>query len=278
MNEQYLDTIHRYLNGTMDVNERESFETEMRQNPSLQKDVEMERLLLGGLEHAGETELRQKIGTVQDQLAAEGFFRAGAAETSPRLSVTHLSKTYQMKRIIAIAASFAILAAAVWFFTRPANTPDPGALFSKYYQPKEEIQRAQEIIPKLESGLAGIPTDGDTLRDALQFYADGNLEEAEKLLKIYLESSPEDPLAAYFLGATFMNQGYYAKAIEIFLPLSRGESPLKNDALWNLGLCYLKTENGMDDARVSFEKLSADNAYPNHRGAKAVLEQLLPQH
>ena len=59
MNEQYLDTIHRYLNGTMDVNERESFETEMRQNPSLQKDVEMERLLLGGLEHAGETELRQ---------------------------------------------------------------------------------------------------------------------------------------------------------------------------------------------------------------------------
>jgi TolA-binding protein len=278
MNEQYLDTIHRYLNGTMDVNERESFETEMRQNPSLQKDVEMERLLLGGLEHAGETELRQKIGTVQDQLAAEGFFRAGAAETSPRLSVTHLSKTYQMKRIIAIAASFAILAAAVWFFTRPANTPDPGALFSKYYQPKEEIQRAQEIIPKLESGLAGIPTDGDTLRDALQFYADGNLEEAEKLLKIYLESSPEDLLAAYFLGATFMSQGYYAKAIEIFLPLSRGESPLKNDALWNLGLCYLKTENGMDDARVSFEKLSADNAYPNHRGAKAVLEQLLPQH
>ena len=183
-----------------------------------------------------------------------------------------------MKRIIAIAASFAILAAAVWFFTRPANTPDPGALFSKYYQPKEEIQRAQEIIPKLESGLAGIPTDGDTLRDALQFYADGNLEEAEKLLKIYLESSPEDSMALYFLGATFMSQGYYAKAIEVFFPLSRGESPLKNDALWNLGLCYLKTENGMDDARVSFEKLSADNAYPNHRGAKAVLEQLLPQH
>ena len=82
----------------------------------------------------------------------------------------------------------------------------------------------------------------------------------------------------YFLGATFMSQGYYAKAIEVFFPLSRGESPLKNDALWNLGLCYLKTENGMDDARVSFEKLSADNAYHNHRGAKAVLEQLLPQH
>ncbi len=279
MNEQYLDTIHRYLSGAMDVNERESFETEMRHNPSLQKDVEMERLLLGGLERAGETELRQKIGTVQDQLAAEGFFKASAAEPSPRLSVTHLSKTYQMKRIIAIAASFAILAAAVWFFTRPANAPDTDALFSKYYQPKEEIQRAKEIIPTLEShGLAGVSTDGDTLRDALQYYADGNLEEAEKYLKIYLETNPEDPMAIYFLGATFMSQGYYAKAIEVFLPLSRGESPLKNDALWNLGLCYLKTENGMDDARVSFEKLSADNAYPNHRGAKAVLEQLLPQH
>lgn len=279
MNEQYIDTIHRYLSGAMDVTERTAFEKEMHRDPQLQNDVEMERLLLSGLERAGETELRQKIGAVQDKLAAEGFFKADAAQSASPLVITHLSKTFLMKRIIAIAASFAILAAAVWFFTRPANTPDPGALFSNYYKPQEEIQRAQKIIPTLEShGLAGAFSDGDTLREALQFYADGKLEEAENYLKIYLETNPEDPMATYFLGATYMSQEHYAKAIEIFFPLSRTESPVKNDALWNLGLCYLKTENGMEDARLSFEKLSADNSYPNHRGAKAVLEQLLPQH
>lgn len=278
MNEQYIDTIHRYLQGTMDAVEREAFEAEMQRSPELQNDVELERLLLEGLEYAGEAENRQKIGTVHQKLAAEGFFNEIAQTTPAGLSVSHLSKTTMMKRILAIAASVAILTAAFWLFNRPAGSPDPNELFARYYQPAEAVQRAQTIIPTLESqGLAGVQTEADTLRDALQLYADGNLEEAVKLFKVYLESNPDDVMAQYFLGAAYMGQGHYAKAIEVFLPLSRAESAVKNDALWNLGLCYMKVENGLEDARVTFQQLSTDNTYPNHRRAKAVLEQLIPE-
>lgn len=274
MNEQYIDTIHRYLSGTMDGAERATFETQMQHDPNLQNDVELERLLLEGLEHAGEKELRQTIGAVHQKLSAEGFFSAAPAA----LSVSHLSKKSPMKRILAIAATFVLLAGAVWFFNRQEATTDPDALFAQYYKPEQDVQRAQQLIPTLKSyGLAGVQMDGDTLRDALQLYADGNFEAAAQALKSYLESNPDDYMAGYYLGATYMNQGLYAKAIEVFSPLSTTESPLQNDALWNLGLCYLKAENSQDDAREAFTKLSNDNEYPNHRGAKAVLEQLLPK-
>lgn len=188
------------------------------------------------------------------------------------LRIVHLKKTIIMKRIIAIAASLMTLAATLWFCNR---SPDPAELFARYHQPGAEQQRAQKIIPTLESqGLAGVQTETDTLRDALQFYADGDFAEAEKRLKIYLESNPEDQLAQYFLGATYMSLGNYAKAVEMFSLLSQTESPLKNDALWNLGLCYLKMENGIHEARLAFEKLSADNAFKKRQDAKALLEQL----
>ena len=73
-----------------------------------------------------------------------------------------------------------------------------------------------------------------------------------------------------------MSQERYVKAIELFLPISRSDgSDLKNDALWNLGLCYLMTVNGEQDAREVFEELADDSAYPQHREAQAVLDQLI---
>lgn len=183
-----------------------------------------------------------------------------------------------MKRIIAIAASLLIVAAGIWFFTRNRSSVDPNAVFARNYQPQQEVQRAKNIIATLESyGLAGAPTDSDSLRQALQLYEDGKYEDALALLNSLRQSHPENDTVQYYLGVIYMSRGLYAKAIELLLPLSESASALKNDALWNLGLCYLKTESGLDEAREAFTKLSQDNEYPDHRSAKAVLEQLIPK-
>lgn len=280
MNEEYVDKIHRYLAGTMSAVEREAFEVEIKDNPELQNDVELERLLLEGIARAGEAEYRQTIGDVHQKLNAEGFFRAGAAENVSTLSVSHLSKTSFMRRIMAIAATLVVLAGAVWFFTRQESAAvDPNALFSQNFKLEQEVQRAKTAISRLESvGMAGVQTAEDTLRTALQHFEAGRYNEAQNLLKSYLEMHPEDETAQYYLGVVHISQGRYAKAIELLTPLSTSEgSELKNDALWNLGLCYLKAENGQEDAREAFTKLANDNEYPNHRGAKALLEQLIPK-
>lgn len=279
MNEQYIDTIHRYLNGIMPAAEREAFEAEIRTNPELQEDVETERLLLAGLERSGQAEIQKTIQNVHQKLKTEGFFESVQEKETPSLTVSHSSKRTPMNRILAIAASLVILAGVVWFFTRGGAPVDPETLFANNYRPDADLDRAKTTITSLESmGMAGVTTDSDTLRQALQLYEDGQLEEAQKMLTDLFAAHPDNETTQYYLGVVHMAQSHYAKAIELLLPLSRSESAdYKNEALWNLGLCYLKTENGVEDAREAFLKLSNDNEYPNHRGAKAVLDQLLPK-
>jgi len=277
MNEQYIDAIHRYLSGSMDAAESEAFEAEMHANPTLKNDVEFERTLLAGIELAGDRALRNTIGTVHRNLKSEGFFQSNVSE-SP-ITIFHVSKSSIMKRILAIAAGLVAIAAGVFFFMQQDKPADPNTVFTQFYKPQEDVQRAQKIIASLESyGLAGVQTDTDTLKQALQLYEAGKYQESIALLKVFSQLHPDNDTAVYYLGVIHMSQEHYAKAIELLLPLSRSDaSSLKNDALWNLGLCLLKTENGKEDARDAFLKLSKDNSYPNQRGAVAVLEQLFPE-
>ena len=278
MNEQYIDTIHRFLNNDMGDAEREAFEAEIRSNPALQHDVELEQLLLAGLERAGEHKLRNTVGEVHQELKSTGFFDTAAHESRPPLRLVHSSKTSTMRRLLAIAATLVLVAASIWFFTKNGASVDQDAIFANHFNPGEESARAKTIITTLESIGFGPLTESDSLRMALQAYEDGHYDEALTLLKDITAAHPDNDAALYYTGIIHMSQERYAKAVEILLPISRSEtSEFRNDALWNLGLCYLKMENAKDDAREAFTKLSEDNDYPKHRSAKAVLEQLFPK-
>jgi len=280
MNEQHIETIHRYLAGAMNDLERQTFEASLESDSALREAVEFERLLLAGIGQAGQhAEALKTIQAVQEKLRAEGFFNAEKAADTPTLTITHAKKFNIMKRLLAIAATLVVLAGGVWFFMNREQPLDTDALFTQFYQPKEEIQRVKNIIESLDSyGLAGVQTDSDTLKIALQLYETDKYDEALALLKGFAETHPENDVAQYYIGVIHMSQGRYAKAIEVLLPISRSEeSALKNDALWNLGLCYIQTDDGVSDAREAFTKLSSDNTYTNHRRAKAVLDQLIPQ-
>ncbi len=280
MNEQHIETIHLYLTGAMDALERQAFEAAMQADPALREEVELERILLNAIEQSGtHSEALKTIQAVQEKLRAEGFFKSEKAADTPVFHISHTKKFNIMKRLIAVAATLVVVAGGIWFFMNQDKPVDNNALFAQFYQPKEDVQRAKNILESLESyGLAGVQTDTDTLKIALELYETDKYDEALALLKGFAETHPENDVAQYYIGVIHMSQGRYAKAIEVLLPISRSEeSALKNDALWNLGLCYLKTDDGVGDAREAFIKLSNDNTYSNHRGAKAVLEQLLPQ-
>lgn len=276
MNEQYIDTIHRYLTGTMTAAERAAFEAELQSDATLRNDVELEQWLLAGIDKAGTQGLRTSIGTVHQQLKADGFFES-AAQDAP-LRVSYLSNFTKMKQFIAIAASLVIVAGAVWFFTQNSG-PDTDALFARYYQAEEDRQRAQTIAKQIYTyGASPALNQADSLGLALKAYENGQYDDALALLTALAAANPQNDTVQYFTGVVHMSQERYAKAIGVLLPLSRSDtSALRNDALWNLGLCYLKMENGTRDAREAFTQLAQDNAYPKHRGAKAVLDQLLPE-
>ncbi|MBK8969000.1 MAG: tetratricopeptide repeat protein [Saprospiraceae bacterium] len=280
MNEQYIDTIHRYLNKTMTHAERNTFEAELLRDPELREAVELERRLLAGLEKAGERQLQQTVGTVHAKLKSEGFFADETNEKSqPELTIAYSSNRFTMRKLISIAASILVLAGAVWFFAIRDTGANVQDLYHAYYKPDSDVQRAREIIATLESnGLAGIPTDTDSLKTALERYEAGKYDEALAMLKAFADAHPENDIARYYIGVIHMDQERYAKAIEVLLPVSRmDDSEFKNRALWNLGLCYLRTENNQQDAYNVFQSLADDPEFPDHRNAKALLEQLLPK-
>lgn len=272
MNESYYDRIHQYLQNTMDPKERAAFELEMDQQPALREDVHTERLLLAGIEKAGEQAAREQIQSVHRQLKEEGWLEAVRPET-PTFTIIFQQN---MKRIISIAAALVALLGAVWFFNPKSDSVSPQALFQQYHQPQQELPRLRNILAQRESyGLAG---NTDTLVQSLQLFEAGKYQECAQLLSAYRQEHPLDTTAQYYLGLTYLNAGNYAKAIELLQPISLAEqSDFKNDALWNLGLCYLQTTDGVKEAREVFTQLSQNNNYSNHRGAKALLEQLIPK-
>ena len=198
MNEEYIDTIHRYIYGTMDSAERLAFEIRLQTDPELTEALELERILLAGITRSGEKELRHTIGSVHQTLKSEQFFEAGASQTL---------KPYVMKRFLAVAATLVILLGGIWFFTKSQTaTVDTQALFEQNYQPQFDRQRAQQIITRLESfGMAPVQSDSDSLRTALELYEAGNYGEALEQLKSIAAAHPENDTAAYYIGVVHMS-------------------------------------------------------------------------
>jgi tetratricopeptide (TPR) repeat protein len=272
MQEEYFDSIHRYIDGAMSPAEKTAFEAQIKQNMELRQAVKMERILIGGIESKAEDNMRKTIQSVHQQLKTEGFFQD--SDQSPSLII---KRSNIMKKIMAIAAVLVAIAAVVWIL-KPNTATNPNELFAKYHQPQQELTRTKQIIAQLESqGFAG-PGATDTLRQALVMYENGQYNEALKLLTAYQENHKDDLLVQYYIGMSHMNESRYAKAIECLLPVSRSEgSDLKNDALWNLALCYLMAENGLEDAKSLFTQIANDQNNPNQKGAISVRDQLLKQ-
>jgi tetratricopeptide (TPR) repeat protein len=270
MQEEYFDTIHRYIDGAMSPAEKAAFEAQLKQDMELRQALETERLLIGGIEKKAEENILKTIQSVHQQLKTEGFFEN--ADQSPSITI---KRTNVMKQVMAIAAAIVAIAAVVWIL-KPNPTTNPGELFAKYYQPQQELIRTRQMIAQMESqGFAGAAAT-DTLRQALVLYENGQYSDALKLLTAYQESHSDNLLVQYYIGMSHMNESRYAKAIEYLLPVSKAEdADLKNDAFWNLALCYLKVENGLEDAKSLFIKIAQDPNNPNQKGAISVRDDLL---
>jgi len=273
MNDAFIETIHRYLYGDMTSTERDAFEKEIETNKPLQQALALEKALLNTLKDADELQLKESIRSVHRKLQKEDFF---SPETAiPQNSLTHkTNQRFIMNRKFAIAAAVLFLLGVVWFTFGRKNNADPNALFAKYYQ--VDHQKVKETIASLTSyGMAGVQTEQDSLKEALVLFDQGNYSACIKVLNPLLKSHPDNETAQYYLALSHLNEGRYAKAVELLDPLaSSPDFPMRYDAKWNLGLCYLKVEGGMRLTLKIFEDLSKDINFPRHREAGAMYNML----
>lgn len=253
----YYEKIHRFLADEMDASEKAAFQIEIENDNQLRIAVENERLLLAGIENRGENALRSAVASTHDSLRSEGFFRQITAE--PQLTVSHKNTQFVMKNVLAIAAVFVALVAAFWFLKPQKLTPDEA--FAKLYQPK--IEATKDVLANLHSmGMAGAQDQNDSLKTAIQLLEDGKTDDAIALLKAIVAAHPDNETAQFYLGMAFLGKGLYARAIEIFTPISlKKDFALQPEAVWHLALCYLKTPDGKGEARRLFELLKENPKY-----------------
>lgn len=271
---QYYETIHQYLNGLLEGDALKNFEAALTNEPGLKEDVEWERKLLLGIEAEGDARLRETVRKTHAHLKTKGFFDQKPANESNTLSTAKpIINMKSISRTLAIAASVVIVLVAGYFLiNKPGNEDIQKEAFTKYYHP--ESVNVKRIIDGLSSFgmVSGEKTDKDSLKDALQLYADGQYDAAIESLNAILNIHPEDNTAKMYLGLSLLNQSQYGKAVRILEPLSRLDSfELKEDARWYLAICYLTTETNQDDALKIFETMASTESSPYRKDAKGMV-------
>lgn len=274
MDEKYFHDIHEYLSGNMAPDQKSAFENALRASPELQRDLDFERKLLAGMETLGGRRLEKKVAETHEKLRSEGFFDEKEQSENHSAPIVQLKKLTIMKRIISIAAAAVALFGIFWFVTKKPAAMDGKELFAKNFKP--DTERATAIAKALEShGLAGATSPQDTLRDAIKLYLDGQYDKSIALLDSFIVDYPANDTARFYLAYNHLSRERYARAIELLQPISLdANSVFRQDATWNLALCFTQSEGQKEEACKRFEALSADLSYPKHREARAMTSML----
>lgn len=255
---EHLDRIEQYLNGTFTQKEQAEFEKELNSNEQLAKEYADFIAIQTGLEAVEEEQLRKDIQTIHATLQSENFF-----DNTTKIKSIMENKTKKnqsgMGRILAIAASVALLIGAAYFFTQESSPSRADLMVNIDVKP--DVEFANRMLEKSASKGFADPEKGkkDTIALIANFYKKGAYKTAIEVINEYIERYSPDFDTEYMLGSCLFQEGEYAKAVKHFLPLlEQKNAEQKQDIQWMTALSYLQ-----------FNSASADS------NAKKILKQML---
>lgn len=217
-NEEKLLTVARYLEGDMEPQEKQQFETLLQSDQELQD-------LLDEYKNIHQT-LKMKIAPSQEDKDVEAtltslskqYFKDGSVKIETKV----VSLSSYMKWIS--VAAILIIGLFVW---APWNTD----LYERY-----RISKEMSVVERGDGNKNNIEKAAD-LYNAGDFAAAGNILEKEYL------ADTGNSLVAYYYGITLIETNKADKARKVLTILYTGKSVFKYDASYYIGLSYLKQNN-----------------------------------
>ncbi|MFN0217102.1 MAG: tetratricopeptide repeat protein [Saprospiraceae bacterium] len=188
----------------------------------------------------------------QDLLRSIGkdYFRDELAET-PQIKVVRNN----IRRWIALAASVALIATAIWFFNQPKAQP------SLYNQFAQHAPLSLTVMGKTET----IKTDAEIA------FAQKNHTACLAALEQVLVAEPDNIRAIFYKGICLVELGRTPEARAIFEPLSAGSSAFQEDAAWYVALSYL-ADNNLPAVRAILSQIAPGDAH--YEDAQALLKEI----
>ena len=233
ISQELLETIERYLNGTMDESEHNIFSERMEADPQLQQQVEDVRTMLVGIEQAVLT------GKMED------FHAEIPTEEHAEKVIPLTSKKRNRFAYIGIAASIIAVIGLFWIFTQKSETEQ---LFAEYFV----------ADPGLPTNMGDI--ENFEFYDAMVDYKQGDYSEAIDKWSNQLTFKKENDTLHYFLGVAQLASGNETGAIEHLKTVTdEATSVFTKEAWYYLGLAYLKSED-LENAKESLANSENKNA------------------
>jgi tetratricopeptide (TPR) repeat protein len=123
------------------------------------------------------------------------------------------------------------------FVIRQFVSTDPsGQLFEAYYNAYPE-----EVLTQMRSTAEESRSDDKArLIEGLQAYKTKNFEAAASQIQAYLQEQPNDLIARFYLGMTYMELKQFDQAQQTFEPVIEARSTYYEEASWYNALSLLK--------------------------------------
>lgn len=238
--------IDRYLLDLLSPDEREDFETRLKNDDALKNEVNQQRDLIQDVEAIGRLELKSKLQELHKELDLDN--------AKPK---TKFRKIFY--RVAVAAVTIGILTFG-WFFLE--NAPTHSELYAQNFEP-------------YELSLTERSGGEDVLRDIEQLYIDGKYSQAIPLLQNHLqESTVKSSQIQLALGIAYLETNQPKEAITQFNSiLTKKDFNFEDEAQWYLGLTYLKMDE-IENAQLHLNQLAADSSRDHHDEAKKLLLQV----
>ncbi|WP_456437981.1 tetratricopeptide repeat protein [Psychroserpens sp.] len=236
ISQEQLETIERYINGTMSPEELKAFETQLEDNPDFKIQVNDIITLLTGIETQS---LKEQLDEFHKDIQKQP-----SQKKSPKIYYL------QFRKLVA-AASIIIALGSFWFYNQ--NSTD--RLYSKYFTPD----------PGLPTTMSG--NSNYEFYDAMVNYKQGDYKTAIEKWDVLKTKTPNNDTLNYFLGVAHLANENEVNAISFLEKTIQNKAfPLVNDAYFYLGLAHLKEDN-IELAKENFKKSTTENS-------KAILSEL----
>ncbi|MCU0384616.1 MAG: hypothetical protein MUE38_01220 [Flavihumibacter sp.] len=207
IDQELFEQIEAYLLHSMTSEQRSRFETQLAADPSLQKELELQRQLLA-------------ITTIESFKAEQSTIENSSAASKPSAIVKPISKWWWA------AAALLIFFCGFWFFQNQTATPQK--LANQFFSPDPGLPVTMSSSSQYQ------------FYDGMVSYKEADYEKAIAIWKAIPSSNRQSDTLHYFIGVAYLNRDQYNDALQQLLPLAEGNSKWKEKASWYLSLTYLK--------------------------------------
>lgn len=267
LDENKMDKLDEYLLGKLSEQERADLEADAEVSEKL----EMHQAIFDAVSEKEIIDYRKQLDAIQANMDAG---EASSDRTANKPGAT-VRRMWPVSRVLAVAASVAILLIAAWYLVPGSSTLSPDDAFAAHYQaPKAQDMAARSATAEGTANPTreNLETLDGQFRNAFE---QGNYQEALAALSNMTETDPDFEFHSeqgfyYNQGITYLQLQEYEQAATAFAKVKRGEK--LDNAYWYRAMALLKTDPAA--AKEVLQQISERQGHPQRKLAGEILNQL----